>query len=198
MPAEAATHPTLRLPRASAALLARTLAQPEQGRAWLDEGRRLMTELANSTDISGPPWAEAGLALARVGLRLNDLDLAERALAPLRDLQAQPWLGVHRQLQSRIGQLAGELERARGQREASLPLLRQRVAMLDALPPPQGLPHWRAQLDLAASLVNTPEAAAALARADTLRPAWLGPHPLDALRAELGRGQWRPQWAGQF
>lgn len=198
LPAEAATHPTLRLPRASAALLARTLAQPEQGRAWLDEGRRLMTELANSTDISGPPWAEAGLALARVGLRLNDLDLAKRALAPLRDLQAQPWLGVHRQLQSRIGQLAGELERARGQREASLPLLRQRVAMLDALPPPQGLPHWRAQLDLAASLVNTPEAAAALARADTLRPAWLGPHPLDALRAELGRGQWRPQWAGQF
>jgi serine/threonine-protein kinase len=198
LPAEAATHPTLRLPRASAALLARTLAYPERGRAWLEEARRLMAELAHNPDISGPPWAEAGLALARVGLRLNDLDLAERALAPLGDLQAQPWLAVHRQLQSRVGQLAGELARARGQLAASLVGLREHVALLDALPAPQGLPHWRAQLDLAASLVNTPDAAAALARADTLRPDWLPPHPLDALRAELGRGQWHPQWAGQF
>jgi len=198
LPPEAANHPTLRLPRATAALLARTLAHPEQGRARLQEARRLLAELANSPDISGPPWAEAGLALARVGLRLNDLDLAERALAPLKDLQAQPWLAVHRQLQSRIGQLAGELTRARGQRGASLVGLRGRVALLDALPAPQGMPHWRAQLDLAASLVNTPEAAAALARADALRPVWLGRHPLDALRAELGRGEWRPQWAGQF
>ncbi|MGQ3094764.1 MAG: hypothetical protein ACT6RP_15015, partial [Roseateles sp.] len=67
-----------------------------------------------------------------------------------------------------------------------------------ALPAPQGLPHWRAQLNLAASLAGTPEAAAALARADALRPGWLAAHPLDALRAELGRGQWRASWAGQF
>lgn len=198
LPAEAARHPTLRLPRASAALLARALAHPERERIWLDQARGMVDELANSRDISGPPWAEAGLALARVGLRLGDLDLAERALAPLRDLQAQPWLGLHRQLQSRIGQLAGELARARGQREASLQGLRQRVALLDELPAPQGLPHWRAQLDLAASLVNTPDAAAALARADALRPGWLKSHPLDTMRAELGRNEWRSQWAGQF
>jgi serine/threonine-protein kinase len=72
------------------------------------------------------------------------------------------------------------------------------VALLDSLPAPQGLPHWRAQLDLAASLVGTPQAADALARADALRPAWLAPHPLDGLRAELGRGQWQARWAGQF
>ncbi|MFG6464436.1 protein kinase [Roseateles sp. DXS20W] len=198
LPPEAARHPTLRLPRETAALLARALAQPDRAGDWLPAAHRLADELAHSRDISGPPWAEAGLALARVGLRLGDLALAQRALAPLQDLQAQPWLGIHRQLQSRVAQLAGELARARGDRGASLAGLRERVALLDALPAPQGLPHWRAQLDLAASLVGTPDAAAALARADALRPPWLQPHPLDALRAELGRGQWRPQWAGQF
>lgn len=198
LPPEAARHPTLRLPRETAALLARALAQPGRAAEWLPAAHHLADELAHSHDISGPPWAEAGLALARVGLRLGDLALAQRALAPLQDTQAQPWLGVHRQLQSRVAQLAGELARARGERDASLAGLRQRVALLDALPAPQGLPHWRAQLDLAASLVGTPDAATALARADALRPPWLQQHPLDALRAELGRGQWRPQWAGQF
>lgn len=198
LPPEAARHPTLRLPRETAALLARALAQPDRAGDWLPAAHRLADELAHSHDISGPPWAEAGLALVRVGLRLGDLELAARALAPLQDLQAQPWLGIHRQLQSRVAQLAGELARARGDRDASLTGLRERVAMLDALPAPQGLPHWRAQLDLAASLVGTPDAPAALARADALRPPWLQQHPLDALRAELGHGQWRPQWAGQF
>lgn len=198
LPPEAAGHPTMRLPRESAALLARALARPERASDWLPVARRMVDELARSPDISGPPWAEASLALVRVGLRLGDPRLAERALAPLLDLQAQPWLAAHQQLRSRIGQLAGELARARGQREASLPALRQRVALLDALPAPQGLPHWRAQLDLAASLAGTPDAAEALKRADALRPDWLAPHPLDDLRAELGRGQWRAQWAGQF
>jgi serine/threonine-protein kinase len=198
LPAEAAEHPALRLPRASAALLARALAQPGRAAEWLPAARRVADELARSRDISGPPWAEAGLAVVRVGLRLGDLDLAQRALAPLQDLQAQPWLRAHQQLRSRVDELGGELARARGQAAASLPLLQARVALLDALPPPQGLPHWRAQLDLAASLVGTPRAAEALRRADALRPAWLPPHPLDGLRAELGRGQWRPQWAGQL
>jgi serine/threonine-protein kinase len=198
LPAEAARHPTLRLPRESAALLARALARPERAAEWLPAGRRMADELAHSPDISGPPWAEAGLALVRVGLRLGDLALAERALAPLRDLQAQPWLQAHRQLRSRVDQMAGELARACGQHGASVSALRQRVALLDALPSPQGLPHWRAQLDLAASLVGTADAAEALRRADALRPGWLPHHPLDDLRAELGRGQWRPIWAGQF
>lgn len=198
LPPEAARHPTLRLPRESAALLARALAQPERAAEWLSAAHRMTDELAQSTDISGPPRTEASLALVRLGLRLNDLDLAERALAPLRNLQTQPWLAAHRQLQSRIDQLAGELARARGQAAASVPALRQRVALLDSLPAPQGLPHWRAQLDLAASLVNTPESGAALARADALRPSWLPPHPLDTLRAELGSGHWRREWGGQF
>lgn len=198
LPREAAGHPTLRLPRESAALLARALARPERAAEWLPAARRMADELAHSDDITGPPWAEAGLALVRVGLRLGDLALAQQALAPLQDLQAQPWLSVHHQLRSRIEQAAGELDRARGHRADSLPRLRQRVALLDSLPPPQGLPHWRAQLDLAASLVGTPDAAAALQRADALRPQWLTSHPLDTLRAELGRGQWQPHWAGQF
>ena len=198
LPPEAAGYPTLRLPRESVALLARALAQPERASDWLPAARRMADELAHSGDITGPPWAEAGLALARVGLRLNDLALAQRALAPLQDLQAQPWLVQHRQLHSRVDQLAGELARAQGDAAASRPALRQRVALLDSLPAPQGLPHWRAQLDLAASLIGTPQAAKALARADALRPAWLPPHPLDGLRAELGRGQWQARWAGQF
>jgi serine/threonine protein kinase len=198
LPAEAAEHPTLRLPRESAALLARALAQPERAAEWLPKARRVADELARSADISGPPRAEAGLAIARVGLRLGDLALARSALSPLLDLQVQPWLQTHSQMRSRVTQLQGELARAAGQRDASVAALRQRVQLLDALPQPQGLPHWRAQLDLAASLVGTPEAAAALQRADALRPGWLHSHPLDTLRAELGRGQWRPSWAGQF
>jgi hypothetical protein len=31
-----------------------------------------------------------------------------------------------------------------------------------------------------------------------LRPAWLGPHPLDALRTALARGDGAAVWAGQF
>jgi serine/threonine protein kinase len=198
LPAEAAEHPTLRLPRESAALLARALAQPERAADWLPKARRVADELARSPDISGPPWAEASLAIVRVGLRLGDLALARRVLASLQDLQAQPWLQTHAQLRSRTAQLQGELARASGQRDAGAAALRARVQLLDSLPQPQGLPHWRAQLDLAASLLGTPEAAAALQRADALRPDWLASHPLDTLRAELGRGQWRPQWAGQL
>ncbi|MDR7335228.1 serine/threonine-protein kinase [Roseateles asaccharophilus] len=198
LPAEAAEHPTLRLPRESAALLARALAQPERAAEWLPKARRVADELASSPDISGPPRVEASLAVARVGLRLGDLALARGALAPLLDLQAQPWLQPHAQLRSRIAQLQGELARANGRRDAGVAELRQRVQLLDSLQQPQGLPHWRAQLDLAASLIGTPEAAAALQRADALRPDWLQSHPLDTLRAELGRGQWRPQWGGQL
>jgi eukaryotic-like serine/threonine-protein kinase len=198
LPAEAARHPTLRLPRESAALLARALAEPARAADWLPAARRMADELAQSRDISGPPWAEASLALVRVGLRLGDLHLAARALAPLQDLQARPWLAIHQQLRSRVAQMAGELARAHGQHEAALTRLRERVALLDALPSPQGLPHWRAQLDLAASLLGSAQSAQALQRADTLRPDWLPPHPLDDLRAELGRGLWRPGWAGQF
>jgi serine/threonine-protein kinase len=198
LPPEAARHPTLRLPRESAALLARALAAPERATDWLPAAARLADELASSRDISGPPWAEAGVAVTRVALRLGDLPLARRTLALLQSQDAQPWLRTHAQLASRIAQLHGELLRAEGRHDAAIAALRQRVALLDGLPQPQGLPHWRAQLDLAASLAHTPEAAAALARVDALRPDWLAAHPLDALRAELGRGRWQPHWAGQF
>ncbi|MGQ3052828.1 MAG: serine/threonine-protein kinase, partial [Roseateles sp.] len=57
LPVEAALHPTLRLPRESAALLARALARPERASDWLPAARRMVDELATSPDISGPPWA---------------------------------------------------------------------------------------------------------------------------------------------
>ena len=197
LPPEAAEHPTLRLPRQSAALLARALARPERSAEWLPAARRVADELAHSEDISGPPWAEASLALVRVGLRLGDLNLAQKALAPLQNLQAQPWLRVHQQLRSRIAQASGELARARGHAPESVAELKQRTELLDSLPAPQGLPHWRAQLDLAASLAGTPQMSDALKRADALRPDWLQAHPLDALRRELEAGK-TGRWEGQF
>jgi len=197
LPPEAAEHPTLRLPRQSAALLARALARPERSAEWLPTARRVADELAHSEDISGPPWAEASLALVRVGLRLGDLNLAQKALAPLQNLQAQPWLRAHQQLRSRIAQASGELARARGHAPESVAELKQRTELLDSLPAPQGLPHWRAQLDLAASLAGTPQLSDALKRADALRPDWLQAHPLDALRRELEAGK-TGRWEGQF
>lgn len=203
LPEAAALNPNQRLPRESVALLAGTLATPQHRAELLPRARALVADLKSGQVPAGPPWAEAMATVARAALALNDTALAQEVLAPLQQMQAQPrnWLHGYPAWRTRVGQLTAELARARGKPGEGVAALRERVAFLDGLPPPQGLQHWRAQLDLAASLVATqaPDAPQALQRADTLRPAWLAPnHPLDALRATLGRGGASAAWAGQF
>jgi len=176
--------PALRLPQQAALLLAQALAGQER-RA---EARALLDEVAATGDFSGPARIETDMALLRVGLLARDLELAEAALAQLRP---DPVLRTSAALRSRVEQLEGELRRERGDLRASQALLARRVAYLDGLGEPQQVPAWSAQLDLAATLalLQDPQAEAALARADALRPAGLPPQPLDALRRALGRGE---------
>ncbi|CAM3736867.1 serine/threonine-protein kinase [Roseateles saccharophilus] len=193
----AADHPRLRLPLDAAALLARVNAGRSQGAAA--EVQRLTEALQPSQLLTGPNWVEASGNVVRAALALQRPDLAGIALAPLQDLEAQPWLQQHAALQSLIAQWQGELLRARGALPASIAALRQRVAYLDGLPQPEPLAHWAAQLDLALSLRRARQPVAeALARADALRPAWLGSHPLDRLRRELDGPAMPADWDGQF
>jgi serine/threonine-protein kinase len=192
-----ADHPTLRLPLEAAALLARVNAGRTQGA--VAEVTRLTNALKPSPVLTGPNWVEASGNVARAALALRRADLAAAALAPLQDTSAQPWLAGHAALQSRITQWQGELQRLRGAPLTSLEPLRRRVAYLDSLPQPQGLPHWAAQLDFALSLRLAGQPVAdALTRADALRPAWLQSHPLDRLRDELAGTAVPGRWDGQF
>ncbi|HEV6965359.1 serine/threonine-protein kinase [Roseateles sp.] len=189
--------PGLRLPLDAAALLARVLAGQTQGAAA--EVQRLTEALRPLPLLTGPNWVEATGRVVRAALALQRPDLAGAALAPLQDLEAQPWLQRHAALQSQIAQWQGELARQRGAALSSLEPLRRRVAYLDSLPQPQGLPHWAAQLDLALSLRRAGQPVAeALARADALRPAWLPQHPLDGLRRELEQPAAPGAWDGRF
>ena len=193
----AADHPTLRLPLDAAALLARVNAGRTEGA--VAEVQRLTEALRPSPVLTGPNWVEASGNVVRAALALQRPDLAGVALAPLQDTEAQPWLQKHAALQSLISQWQGELARQRGAAMASIEPLRKRVAYLDGLPQPQGLPHWTAQLDLALSLRRAGQPVAeALARADALRPAWLASHPLDPLRRELDGPAAPGAWDGQF
>ncbi|MFG6468136.1 serine/threonine-protein kinase [Roseateles sp. BYS87W] len=201
LPESAALNLALRLPREAVALLADTLAHPQHPADLRARAKRLSDELLSGQLPAGPPWAEAVATTARAALALNDLGLAARLLAPLQAMQGQGWMAGYASWRTRVGQMSAELDRARGDAARGLPALRERLAHLDGLPPPQGVLHWRAQLSLAASLVATqaPDAHQALARADALRPDWLPPgHPMDALRAALGRGSSSAPWAGQF
>lgn len=201
LPDAAARNPNQRLPREAVTLLAEALATPQRRAELLPRARALAAELQSGPVPAGPPWVEAMTSVLRAALVLDDLALAQQVLAPLQQMQASGWLRGYDAWRTRVGQLAGELARARGRPADGVAALRERVAFLDGLPPPQGLPHWRAQLDLAASLVaaGAPDAPQALARADALRPAWLAAgHPLDALRQALGRGGPSAAWAGQF
>ncbi|WP_422018564.1 protein kinase domain-containing protein [Roseateles sp.] len=200
LPEAAARNPNQRLPREAQALLAQALDSPKRAEL-LPRARTLAAELRSGKIPAGPPWVDAMTAIVRVGLVLNDLALAQDVLVPLQQMQSTGWMRNFDAWRTRVGQLDGELQRARGRPQDGVQALRERVAYLDRLPAPQGLPHWRAQLDLAASLVaaRSPDAAQALARADALRPEWLAPHhPMDALRAQLGQGGSAASWSGQF
>ncbi|MDT9002055.1 serine/threonine-protein kinase [Paucibacter sp. APW11] len=181
--APAQQYETRRLPRQIALLLARALA----GQPLQLAPQALAAQLQASTLLVGPNRVEQWLRLAQLGLLLQDGGLADQALAAL---QAEPSLAGNPPQRSRYEQLLGERARQRGELGQALTLLHRRAAYFDGLGEPQYLPHWLAQLDLAATLLRAgkPEAAAALARADALRPASLPPgHPLDQLRQALGR-----------
>jgi eukaryotic-like serine/threonine-protein kinase len=190
-------HPSVQLPHQGLLLLAQALADPGAARAPTGP---LFETLAATRAISGPARAELWLTLARIGLLQEDSALAQRAIDRLR---SEPDLGLatHPGLASRVAQIDGELARRLGQLPRSRELLARRVAYFDSLGEAQYLPAWAAQLDLAMSLValRDPQAGAALARADALRPAGLaGPHPFDALRRELGRGRVPAGQEGRF
>ncbi len=189
--AAAVEHPTLRLPQQAALLQARAMAAPVNA-ALRTQAGALLEEIGATPAVSGPARVEACLALLRVGLLGQDLALADRALTLA---QADPVLQTSTALRSRSEQLRGQLLRARGDLAGSRAALERRIAYLDALPEPQQVAAWTAQLDLAATLVllREPGAAAALARADALRPASLPDgHELDALRRALGEGGLAP------
>lgn len=198
LPEAAARNPNLRMPREATALLAEALDAPQRRAELAPRIRALAAEMRPIP--AGPPWVDAMISLVRACLALNELQLAQELLAPLQQMQVEGWLHGFEAWRTRVGQLVGEFERARGKPAQGLQPLRERVTFLDRQPAPQGLQHWRAQLDLALSLAaaGAPDAASALARADALRPPWLGSHPLDRLRRELDTGTRTAGWEGQF
>lgn len=180
-------HEGRRLPRQIALALTRALLGQPPG---LDL-EQLATRLQTSTLLVGPARVEHWLRLAQLGLLLQDRALLERALAaPLQEpgvtLERLPALATRRL------QLLGQWARQQGDLPQALAQQRARIAFFDGLAEPQYLPHWSAQLDLAVTLLQAkdPAIAAALQRADALRPASLAPgHPLDSLRQALERQQ---------
>lgn len=179
--------PALQLPRRAQLLLTRTLLGAGEPAALAREAREIAEAVEREPRLSGPNRAEPWLNLARAALPLDPALAQELA----RRIQTLPVLQTSAPLRSRLQQLQGALARQQGDLDASRRLLAQRVAALDAIDEPDQAPRWRAQLDLATTLVlqRAPEAQAALARADALRPRHLRrPHPLDAWRDRLARG----------
>jgi serine/threonine-protein kinase len=188
MQARQVSAPVLLLPRRAQLLLGRTLAGSAPEAELRAELQRLAQALPGEPRLSGPNLAEPLLQLARAAMAL-DPALARR-LAD--QLQALPVLAEHAPLRARLAQLQGQLARQAGDLALSRQRLAERLAWLEAVGEPQQAVHWRAQLDLATTLVlqGAPEAAAALARADALRPQGLARQPvLDDWRERLGQGR---------
>lgn len=182
--------PALLLPRQAQLLLGRVLAgEGDDPAALAREAATLHRAITAEPRLSGPNRAEPLLQLARAALLL-DPALAARLAA---EIEALPVLGSSAPLRSRLQQLQGALARQAAELPRSRELLQARVAALDAVDEPDQAPRWRAQLDLASTLQRLgdgPALQAALARADALRPRLLPrPHPLDAWRADLARGE---------
>ncbi|QPF76192.1 protein kinase [Roseateles sp. DAIF2] len=187
--ARGVTMGALLLPRETQLLLSRTLAGSAEPAQLAREARALAAALPAEPRLTGPNLADPLLHLARAALRLDPPLAAELA----RQIERLPILATSAPLRGRLQQLQGALARRGGDLAASRRLLEQRVAALDAINEPDQAPRWRAQLDLATTLMlqrDMPAANAALARADALRPRHLPrPHPLDAWRESLGRGE---------
>lgn len=192
--AAAVKHPATLLPLRAAVLLGRGQAHVADAGVLVEEARRLLAELQEGGAALGYGRAEAALAMARLGLLLDDAGLAADALARVRG-DAGLQLGRDRALASRVVHLEGELARLQGDLGCSRERLQERLAYFDHFTDTAIVPAWVAALDLAYTLVlmNDPSAAAGLQRAARHRPPGMPTgHPLDAvagyLAVRLGQG----------
>ena len=180
-------HPAVLLPLQVHALLARAQAHAADAAELVRDARQLLTSLRTHADKVGYARADAWINLMRVGLALDNADLAAEALAPLK---ADTGLRLDRDvlLASRVAQMEGELARLQGDLPKSRELLVQRMKVFDRPGERRVLPGWVAGLDLAYTLVlmGDPGAAAALQSAQERRPMGApAGHPLDAAAAYL-------------
>jgi hypothetical protein len=176
--------------------VARVLAQAAPPAALRAEAHALAAELQAAQAQIGSVRLDAGLALARAALLLDELPLAAETLQRLRaDTPLASALADDTAPGGRLNQTAGELARAQGDLARSRALLQRRITQAQRGPDQVLVPTWGAQLDLACTLVllQDPGAAAALDQAERWRPPTLpAGHPLDAaaawLRALLAAG----------
>ncbi|WP_395702779.1 serine/threonine-protein kinase [Aquabacterium sp.] len=185
----AGVKPLALLPLRALRLPAQALAQAAPQPQLRDEARQLLAEIDAAGGALGYRRGESWLALARLGLLIDDTDFAEAALARLRADKGLA-LDKDRSLATRTDQIEGELARARGDLARSATLLRSRAQYFQGFADPRTPPAWSTQLDLAYTLIlaRDPGAGAALARAAELRPAGMPAGvALDAAQAYLRR-----------
>lgn len=181
----AGRQPAQALPERAQTLLARALAQPQVAATLVSQARALMGELDRHGPDIGLPGLEARAALLRAALVLGERSLAAAALRTLRD---DPRLAGHRALRSRVDQLDGALRRWSGDLDGSRTLLQARVKDQLDLVETRTPRAWSALLDLATTLVDLgdPAAAQVLQQALQTRPAGMPADvPLDRLQAWL-------------
>ena len=185
--AAAVRHPATLLPLRAAVLLARGQAHAAPAKALVRDARGVLSDIEAGGAALGYGRAEAVLALARLGVRLDDAPLAADALARLRG-DTGLRLDRDRALASRGRHLEGELARLQGDLARSRDVLLERLAYFDAFTDTAIVPVWVAALDLAYAqlLMNDPAAAASLKRAARHRPPALpAGRPLDAVAGYL-------------
>ncbi len=187
----AARDPQTTLPDRCQAQLARTLTQaPSAGStAGAAERRAGLRALAAEAVTLAPALGVRGdtvwACVLRSALLLGELPLAEQALQTLREDRHR---GGRVLTRSRIDQLDGELQRARGRLDRSRELLQRRSQDQLALAETRIPAVWSALLDEAVTALDQrdPAAASLLAQARQLRPPGLPPGvPLDLLQAWL-------------
>ena len=183
--------PSTLLPLRLQLLVARAQAHGAPPAALRAEALQLLADTEAQVRTLGSQRAEVWLGVARVGLALDDADLARRALARMEadpGLRLQPGPQQDSLLSNRKLQLDGGLARLTGDLASSRTQLQARMNFQARTSVKQLVPRWSAALDLAWTLVlqGSPQAAAALADAASFRPPGVPQgHPLDAAAAYL-------------
>jgi eukaryotic-like serine/threonine-protein kinase len=184
--------PAVVLPARAQALLARAQAGAAAPDRLVEQARALLAEAAQLGSQLGYGRTELWLAMARVGVLLDDPRLAADALGALR---ADTSLNLARDLllASRTAHLEGQLARLQGDLVRSREQLTHRMKVFERPGQPrdrQTLPAWSAALDLAytAVLKGDADAASLLAAANARRPTTMpAGQRLDALAEELAQ-----------